>query len=84
MKDHEPGCPCLQFWDGGDDVPCTCKGIPTVEYRGYKIEYCDSHPGYTYAAEDYDGAPDGGDDRCGWAATIEAAKEDIDALEDQS
>ena len=27
MINHEIGCPRLQIWDGGDDVPCTCLSI---------------------------------------------------------
>jgi hypothetical protein len=24
IKDHKMGCPKLQFWDGGEQVPCWC------------------------------------------------------------
>ena len=53
-------------------------GIPSVHYRGYLIDICEFHPGYTFAAEDYDGPED---ERCGWAVDVDAAKEEIDELE---
>lgn len=24
LSKHEPGCPKMQAWDGGEDVPCWC------------------------------------------------------------
>jgi hypothetical protein len=26
MREHEPSCPKAQFWDGGEVVPCLCRG----------------------------------------------------------
>lgn len=62
------------------------------KYRGYTIEYdpppigirtCD----YRFVHEDYDGTPDEdggvGDRRCGAASSVEAAKREIDMLEDE-
>ena len=38
---------------------------------------------FDWGAEDYDGAPDSKDNRCGWGApSIEAAVEDIEETED--
>ena len=54
-----------------------------VEYRGYQITYW-AKPvptrawDYDFSHEDYDGAPDSGDARCGAARTMEEAKELID------
>jgi hypothetical protein len=39
--------------------------------------------GFDWGAEDYDGAPDSKDNRCGWGApSIEDAIEDIEETED--
>lgn len=61
---------------------CDDGEAPMVFYRGYRIT---KNP-YGYLAEplifshqDYDGP---GDCRCGTAATIEAAKREIDEIED--
>lgn len=55
-----------------------------VEYRGYKI-YRDPKPipphiagDWSFVHEDYDGAPDGNDNRCGCAQSIADAKAQID------
>ena len=55
-------------------------------YRGYRISpslvsYMPSSD-WCFAHEDYDGAPDGGDNRCGYAASPEACRAEIDMLED--
>jgi len=35
MKDHEAGCPVLQFWDGGEiEVSCSCGDY--IEIKDYK------------------------------------------------
>ena len=57
-------------------------------YRNYKIEYNpkpipDRSFDWDYVHEDYDGAPDGGDDRCGAVASFEAAILAINELEDE-
>jgi hypothetical protein len=56
----------------------------TVEYRGYKI-YWDPKPvpqsmiGYwSFVSDDYDGAEDSNDGRCGDAESVEDAKRQID------
>ncbi len=54
-----------------------------VSYRGYEISF-DAKPiptrshdwGWTH--EDFDGAEDANDHRCGYSGTLEAAKEEID------
>ena len=55
-------------------------GIPSVHYRGYLIDICEFRDGYTYAAEDYDGAEDGNDNRCGHTPDISEAKAEIDEI----
>jgi len=53
-----------------------------VEYKGYRI--CDgwSHVyRYSFVHEDYDGAPDANDHRCGGGTTIEDCKKQIDEIE---
>ena len=53
------------------------------QYRGYNITYW-AKPvptrawDYDFAHEDYDGAPDSGDHRCGNGASVEDCKEQID------
>ncbi len=54
-----------------------------VKYRGYSITiWANPFPGSDwecdFAHEDYDGAPDSGDHRCGAARSLEQAKELID------
>lgn len=56
-------------------------------YRGYQISpslvsYMPASD-WCFAHEDYDGAPDGNDTRCGYAASPEACREEIDMLEDE-
>ena len=60
-----------------------------MNYRGYAIQYdpppipsraCD----WQYAADGYDGAPDGGDTRYGFASSLEDAKRQIDMLCDDA
>ena len=54
-----------------------------TRYRGYVIEY-DPPPipvrlhDWTFAHEEFDGAPDSGDMRAGTAASLEDAKREID------
>jgi hypothetical protein len=58
-------------------------------YRGYNITYWrkpipTAAWDYDFAHEDYDGAPDSGDHRCGNAASVEEAREMIDEqIEDE-
>lgn len=53
-------------------------------YRGYHISY-DPKPipdfrfDWSYQSDDFDGAPDAGDNRCGHAESLEACKREIDA-----
>jgi hypothetical protein len=65
-------------------VPQDPSSVHEVEYRGYRI-YRDPKPVPTHIAgdwsfvhEDYDGAPDGNDNRCGFAQSIADAKFNID------
>lgn len=56
-------------------------------YRKYRIFVGEPQYGkqftYCYTHDDYDGAPDANDDRCGFAPSIEQAVEAIDELEDE-
>lgn len=47
-------------------------------YRGYRVE----HNGYAYeyAHQDYDGAPDSGDNRIGWHRSLTQALTEINIL----
>lgn len=54
-----------------------------LTYRGYHIRF-DPPPiptrafDWAWVHDDYDGAPDGNDTRCGASASLEQAKADID------
>lgn len=59
----------------------------TIKYGSWSIAYnpppipvrvCD----FQFWHDDYDGAPDANDNRCGTAATLDAAKAEIDMLEE--
>jgi hypothetical protein len=56
-----------------------------VKYRGYTISHW-AKPipatsfDYDFSHEDYDGAPDSGDRRCGSGASVEDCKEQIDEI----
>jgi len=59
----------------------------TLHYRGYHIRHdFTAKPALrspvTYAHQDYDGAPDSNDHRCGLAKTLPEAIRDIDELEE--
>jgi hypothetical protein len=55
-----------------------------IEYRGYWIEYnpkpipASCGVDWDWHHDDFDGAPDGNDNRCGCSASLDAAKTDID------
>ncbi len=54
-----------------------------ARYRGYTIwsiptPIPDRSHDWSWVHDEYDGAPDSGDDRCGTAASLEAAKRAID------
>lgn len=56
-----------------------------MNYREFTIDYVPKPVPTTafdwlYAADDYDGAPDSGDRRCGFAGSEEQAKAAIDEL----
>lgn len=53
-----------------------------MKYKEYKITEGPFFP-YEYAHEDFDGAPDAEDIRCGWAYSVEEAKEAIDEIEER-
>ena len=61
-----------------DRIPGTTYDNP-IWYRGWKI-YVANHcfVNYKYVHDDYDGAPDAGDNRCGHGQTVEACKAEID------
>lgn len=67
-----------------DRLPGTTYDNP-VWYRKYRI-YISDYSGlgmdYTFVHDDYDGAPNAGDHRCGFAESIEACKAVIDEIED--
>lgn len=57
-----------------------------TQYRSYTITY-DPPPGptdqvYSFSHEDFDGAPDSSDNRCGRGSSIRDCEEQIDELED--
>lgn len=52
-----------------------------IWHRKYRIYVGDYAP-YEFVHDDYDGAPDANDNRCGHASSIEDAKAQIDDLED--
>ena len=64
-------------------------GVEPIRYRGYTISY-DPPPipmrssDWAFVHDDYDGAPinsesdDGGDRRCGYGASVEDCKQQID------
>lgn len=54
-----------------------------IWYKGYRIYVASSgFTNYEFSHDNYDGAPDAGDNRCGHAHTVEACKARIDELED--
>lgn len=66
-----------------DRLPSTTWDNP-IWYRKYRIYLNDGPygPDYCYCHDDYDGAPDANDNRYGYAASVEAAKAEIDERED--
>lgn len=57
----------------------------TVLYKGYKISYNPKpiptdQMDWDFVHDDFDGAPDSNDRRCGSAASVEACKGEIDDL----
>ncbi len=54
--------------------------MKTENYRGYEIYKGDLYVNFEFAHKDYDGAPDGNDNRCGHGDTIEECRELIDEL----
>ena len=63
-----------------DRLPGSSHSNP-FRYRGFNI-VVNSHgypaPDYVWYAEDFDGADDSLDTRCGWASTVEECKREID------
>lgn len=62
------------------------RDLQALLYRGWHIYYdpppiptrsCD----WQFYHDDFDGAPDAGDNRCGFAPTLDAAKAEIDERE---
>lgn len=64
-----------------DRIPGSSYDNP-VWYRGYRI-YIGMFMPYDFAHDDYDGAPDAGDNRCGYGSSIEACKAEIDDIEEE-
>lgn len=68
-----------------DRLPGSCYSNPIWhrKYRIYLSDLADTHGfEYEYSHDDFDGAPDARDNRCGYARTVDAAKQEIDELED--
>lgn len=53
-----------------------------IAYRGYTIRpndcNIDARCDWVFAHDDYDGAEDSGDHRCGWGASIAECRREID------
>lgn len=66
-----------------DRLPGTTYTNP-IWYKEYRIYLCDRNAyapsgyNYIYIHDDYDGAKDARDNRCGYTKTIEEAKAEID------
>lgn len=62
-----------------DRVPGSCWHNP-VWYGKWRIYVSDMDPNlpYEYVHDDYDGAEDAGDSRCGYGVSIEDCKSQID------
>lgn len=67
-----------------DRIPGSSYWNP-IWHRGWRIFVSGNGRGhdYAFAHDDFDGAPDAGDHRCGAAATIEACKAEIDVYEEE-
>lgn len=67
-----------------DRIPGSCYSNP-IWHKGYRIYLSDLYEvhgfQYDYVHDDYDGAEDAGDNRCGQANTVEEAKAEIDECE---
>ena len=63
-----------------DRIPGACWSNP-IWYKGYRIYVSDNWPEFEFVHDNYDGAEDAHDNRCGWAKSVEAAKADIDERE---
>lgn len=64
-----------------DRLPGSCWSNPIwhrEKWRIYLSDFAGCNMQYTYCHDDYDGAPDANDGRCGYAASIEACKVEID------
>lgn len=64
-----------------DRIPGTTWSNP-IWYRKYRIYVSDSPFEYEYVHDDYDGADDANDNRCGYGRTVEDCKKEIDERED--
>ena len=59
-----------------DRIPGTTWDNP-IWYRGFRI-YLSDYEGFCYCHDDYDGAPDAGDNRCGHGQTVAECIDEID------
>lgn len=71
----------------GPTVDLTTQG--PIRYRGYTITYDPPPIGtrafdWSFEHDDFDGAPDAGDRRCGHAASVAACRAEIDDIEDDA
>ena len=67
-----------------DRIPGTTYNNP-IWYRGYRIYLSDGHLGqqqFTFCHDDFDGADDSNDNRCGDAESEQDAKNQIDDMEE--
>ncbi len=67
----EPSSPEASLSEAYGDWTITYDPAP-IPFRGLD---------YTYTHKDYDGAPDSGDRRCGYAGSVDECKADIDEIE---
>lgn len=66
-----------------DRIPGSAYHNP-IWYKGYRIFVSDcEYVNYEFVHDDYDGAPDANDNRCGYGQTIENCKDQIDEIEDR-
>lgn len=70
-----------------DKIPGSAYHNPVWYKEKWRIYVNDIFPfnlgKYCYVHDDYDGAEDANDNRCGFAPTIEACKAEIDEREDE-
>ena len=66
-----------------DRLPGVCWDNP-IWYRDKWRIYIGDYMPYEFVHDDYDGAPDANDNRCGHANSVEDAKAQIDDMEEDA